>query len=137
MAPSLDHTIRWTQGEIPSVLALLAELTGINEKKLKQLSGADTDRVLVAFSILVPIQIKEDFQNGKRPLATPAEVMTEEQRYSEIADDNDPENPLFPRIDGPMVRYKEKPQAPAPAPPPEPERAGMDVNPPEAMRRVG
>ena len=38
---SLDHNIRWGDGLIPSVLALLSELTGVKETSLRRLTGAD------------------------------------------------------------------------------------------------
>lgn len=103
---SLDHTIRWARGEIPSVLALLAELTGLKESTLKKLGGTDSDRMFVAFSFVVPQTIKKDFDQGNRPLATPRELMTDDQKYEELASQTDPVDPRFPKVDGPVKRFK-------------------------------
>ena len=131
--PTLDHTIRWGQGKIWSVLALLSDLTGVPEPLLRRLSGADSDRVLTAFSLLAPPLIKDDFQNGRRPLATPDEQKTDKQLYEDQSLDNDPDDPRFPRVEGTLKRFKEPEQPPQP----QPDSGGMNVNPPEVMRRVG
>lgn len=127
---SLDHTIRWARKEIPSVLALLAELTGVKESELKKLTGQDSDRVFIAFSFIVPQQIKKDFEEGTRPLATPVEAMTGEQRYEEIDSQVDEQDPRFPKVQGEVQRFKQ----------PEPEiveTGGVDIAAPDIMQKVG
>jgi hypothetical protein len=127
---SLDHTIRWARKEIPSVLALLAELTGVKESILRKLSGNDSDRMFVAFSFVVPQTIKKDFEQGTRPLATPPELMTDAQRYEEV-DKTDPIDPRFPKVDGPVKRFK------AGEDHAEKDEGGIDVGGTEVMRKVG
>jgi hypothetical protein len=126
---SLDHTIRWARGEIPSVLALLAEMTGVKESELKKLTGQDSDRVFVAFSFIVPQQIKQDFEKGNRPLATPVELMTGEQRYEEIDSQVDEQDPRFPKVQGEVQRFKQPEEAA--------ETGGVDISAPDVMKKVG
>lgn len=135
LAPvTLDHTIRWARGEIPSVLALITELTGVTEKQLKQLSGVDTDRLFIAFSFIASGAIKKDFENGTRPLATPLELMSDEERYAEL-DQNDPHDPRFPKIDEPVRRFDTPPEDHLEEP--EHADAGMNVAAPDVMKKVG
>lgn len=152
---NLEHTIRWARAEIPSVLALLEDLTGVKENILIQLNGPDIERVLMAFALMVPSSIKGDFDNGRRPLATPIEAMSDEQReeyvYNKL-DQNDPEDPRFPKVDGLVRRYRE-PQQPVKQPSEQaaeqtadeaaieealkPSGPGVDTAPPSIMRKVG
>lgn len=133
---SLDHTIRWARMEIPSVLALLAELTGVKESELKKLTGRDSDRVFVAFSFIVPQQIKDDFDAGARPLATPIEAMTDEQRYEELDSQVDDKDPRFPKVDGEVQRYKQEvlvPQSTEEVT----DTGGINIDAPPVMQKVG
>lgn len=134
--PTLRHTVRWGNNEIPSVLALLSELTGVSESVLQDLSGADSDRVLMALSYIVPAGMKQDFSNGTKPLATPVEALTPEQQYEVIASDNDEVDPRFPKAKGEVKRFKQPPQ---PTPPQEGDdnAGGVDLAPPDVARRVG
>ena len=126
---SLDHTIRWARREIPSVLALLAELTGIKESELIKLKGQDSDRVFVAFSFIVPQQIKKDFEEGNRPLATLPEDMTDAQRYEQIDSQVDELDPRFPKVDGPVQRFKQPNEVA--------ETGGIDISGSDVMKKVG
>lgn len=128
----LDHTIRWARHDIPSVLALIAELSGVKEKQLKQLTGGDIDRIFIAFSFIASGTIKSDFDQGKRPLSTPLDLMSEEDRYAEL-DENDPIDPRFPKVDEPVKRFKDAP----PEPQPPAADGGMNINPPEVLKKVG
>lgn len=132
---SLDHTIRWARKEIPSVLALIAELSGVREATLKKLTGNDTDRIFLAFSCLASGTIKEDFSKGSRPLATPPELMAPEDQYAEL-DQNDEVDPRFPKVNEPIQRFVEPQTAPAPASEPEPQDIDM-IGAPQAMKKVG
>lgn len=129
---SLDHTIRWSRHEIPSVLALLSELTGIKETALRQLTGNDSDRVFIAFSFMAPATIKKDFEQGTRPLATPPEAFTEEQLYEQLADNNDPVDPRFPKVNEPVQRYKEPVKSQ-----PTDDDSGMSFDAPDILKKVG
>jgi hypothetical protein len=126
---SLDHTVRWARNEIPSVLALLSELTGVKEGLLKQLTGQDSDRMFVAFSFIVPQQIKRDFEEGNRPLATPVEMMNAEQRYDDIDSQVDEIDPRFPKVHGEVQRLKPMVEAE--------EGSGIDISAPDIMKKVG
>jgi hypothetical protein len=137
---SLDHTIRWARGDIPSVLALLAELTGVKESILKKLTGQDSDRVFIAFSFIVSGQIKKDFEQGTRPLATPPELMTGAQKYEEIDSQVDEVDPRFPKVDGPVQRFSQPPQVVETGRlENESENFGgsIDVSAPDVMKRAG
>jgi hypothetical protein len=130
---SLDHTIRWTRYEIPSVLALISELTGVKEYVLKQLTGQDSDRMFVAFSFIAPSHIKEDFEKGNRPLATPKEVMTDAQKYEEVDSQVDEVDPRFPKVDGPVKRFHQQ----ATDDQPFNDEVGVDLSGPNVMKKVG
>ena len=104
--------------------------------------------MLIAFTYVVPNNIRDDFAKNTRPLATPFEEMTPELQYDVTAGDNDPEDPRFPRMPGKFVRYGEKERPPEPPPPPQPpppeaetkppeDSGGMNIAPPEVMRKVG
>lgn len=90
----LDHTIRWGRGEITSTLGLLAELTGVPEAALRRISQADVDRVMLAFCTMMPAKIREDFEAGSRPLATPGP--------NDLQTSHDPR---FPQTDEPVVPF--------------------------------
>lgn len=133
----LDHTIRWAQGHIPSVLALISELSGVKEKTLKQLSGVDTDRLFLAFSCIASGVIKKDFEEGTRPLATAFEQMSDDARYDEL-DENDPDDPRFPKINEPVRRFETPPETADETDIEEqvPD-GGMNVSAPNVMKKVG
>lgn len=133
--PTLKHVVRWGTGEIPSVLALLSELTGVKETQLVDLSGTDSDRVLMALSIMAPPQIKEDFTNQSRPLATPFDALPAEEQYEIQAGENDEQDPRFPKVQGPVKRFKQPP--PQEAKPPQDDGAGINMAPPNVARKVG
>lgn len=123
---SLDHTIRWTRHQFPSVLALISELTGVKEYELKKLTGVDSERIFIAFSFMAPPHIKTDFEQGTRPLATPEEEMTDAQRYEEVDSQVDELDPRFPKVDGPVKRFK----------PSEDDTGGVDLSAPNVMKKV-
>jgi hypothetical protein len=131
---SLDHTIRWARKEIPSVLALLTELTGVKESELKKLTGQDSDRVFVAFSFIVPQQIKRDFDEGTRPLATPFEDMNDAQRYEELDSQVDEQDARFPKVEGEVQRFKPQQQMLDDT---TPDTGGVNIDAPNVMKKVG
>jgi hypothetical protein len=131
---SLDHTIRWARREIPSVLALLAELTGVKESLLKKLTGQDADRIFIAFSFIVPQQIKKDFEEGARPLATPVEAMTGAQQYEEIDSQVDEQDPRFPKVDGEVQRFRQTPEELVET---TTDTGSVDISAPDVMKKVG
>lgn len=123
--PDLNTVTRWGRGEIPSSLALLAELCGVPERALRCITYPDADRLILALFNVVPQQIKNDFTNGAYPLATPDELLpAEEPGTREL----DPEDPRFPKSDVP-VRPKPRPVEPTGG-------AGFDLDGPEAMKAV-
>jgi hypothetical protein len=134
---SLDHTIRWARREIPSVLALLAELTGVKESELKKLTGQDSDRVFIAFSFIVPQQIKKDFEEGTRPLATPVEEMTGAQQYEQIDSQVDELDPRFPKVDGDVQRFKQSPQEVETVENESVDTGDINIAAPSVMKKVG
>src|SRR4029077_17426134 len=111
--PTADHMIRWAQQKIPSSLALLSELCDVPEKLLRKLPSTDFDRVIMAFVHLMPTIIKQDWEAGNRPLATPEEELPPQEQYVPPPDQLDPR---FPAVDGPVQRLKR-----SPPPKPEPE----------------
>lgn len=99
----LSHVIRWSRGEIPSTLALAAELSGLPEKLLRQLAGPDVDRFFVALVALMPEAIRNDYAQGTRPLASDDAVLP-----STSPPLSDPEDPRYPKLDG-IVRASKGP----------------------------
>ena len=93
---TLDHNIRWGDGLIPSVLALLSELTGVKETTLRRLVATNSERALIALSYVVPANIREDFAKNVRPLATPFEEMSPELQYDVTARGQRSRGPTVP-----------------------------------------
>jgi len=134
--PGFEHVIRWGLQEIPSTLALLAELTGLPEKLLRMITYPDVDRVMLAFTALMPATIQADFSKGTRPFATPIDELPVDQII------NDQIDPRYPHVDGPVQRNIEPvPVSRMPAPSrresPEPSNGGLAAPLAETMRKVG
>lgn len=102
--PSFNHVIRWGSDEIPSTLALLSELSGVSEATLKALTYPDVNRVMKAFYEVLPPELRSQFEKGAKPLATPADEMTDAQLIAEQRASVDQVDPRFPAIDGPVTR---------------------------------
>jgi hypothetical protein len=112
-APSIRTLTRWQRGEITSSMALLAELSGIPETALESITYPDADRVLLALFNVVPQPIRQDFSNGTRPLTTPVEEMGEPVPGTRPVA---PDDPRFPKHDGPIIESPIAAAAPSPAP---------------------
>ena len=108
--PTADAVIRWGKWEIPSTLALLAELCGLPEKVIRQLPNDDFDRVMFALINTVGPIIKGDIEAGNRPLASEEEQLPEAERGVPLPD---PIDPRFPAVDGPVRRISKAPQQPS------------------------
>jgi len=141
---SLEQIVRWGREEIPSQLALLAEMCGVQERLLRLLVAPDIDRVLIAFSAMLPQSVLTSLRERGTPLATPEEKIAQDpQQQVPVPDQQDPR---FPHVDGEVKRFPTPPQFNQPAalqprPPPQPpapktENVGIDVNMPETMRPV-
>jgi hypothetical protein len=138
--PTIAVMTRWQRGDIPSSMALLAELSGVPEMALTNISYPDADRVLLALYSVVPKPMQADFTAGARPLATPEELMPEPEAGTRPLAQDDPR---FPQHDGPVVPLGPVPAAP-PAPPPEPPPmpgtdvgVGFDMGGRDAYKRAG
>lgn len=143
----LDQTIRWGSQEIPSTLALLSEMSGVPESLLRTLTYPDVDRVMLAYSQVIPTLIRTDFENGSRPFATPDDELSDEDKASV----GNAVDPRFPKVAGVVHRYKKPEPAAAPVPtppapdnvpaaqqsPPEDDESGLSAAPPEIARKVG
>lgn len=119
-----DMIIRWQGGEFPSKLSLLAEVCNIREIYLRQLQGVDVDRVMLAFVNSVPATVQAGLQNAEVPLASPTQDMFSDRPIGVVKNEdtfvNDPDDPRFPRADGPVNRFTEptdeqSPTSPQPA----------------------
>jgi hypothetical protein len=129
-----DHIIRWAQWRIPSTLALLAELSDIPEKTLRQLTSSDFDRVMLAMINVLPPLIKADWEQGQRPMATPEEELPEAERG---VPPPDPLDPRFPAAEGPVRRLQSQPLPPTTTSPPEAETPPeMNMVPPSVIQPV-
>jgi hypothetical protein len=65
----LDHFLRWESGEISTALALLSELTGLQQAVLRQINYPDIERVMAAFVNMLPAKIAENINRGEVPVA--------------------------------------------------------------------
>ncbi len=99
---SADVMIRWEDELIPSFYALLAELTGVPESVLLQLSGIDLERVMFAFTTLLTTKIAEELGRRQRNEA-----------------DARPMSTLYERADQPFYSQAEAPLPDIPARDPE------------------
>jgi hypothetical protein len=139
-APRYEHTIRWNRGDIPSGFALLAELCGLPERLLRQVMSPDIERITVALFSQAKFAQADVFE-GRRPLATPDELLPEPEPESQMVDQVDPR---FPHFEGPIKRFPGPPitQVPGTAPSPTPTPAtpsddfDLGLAGPEAMKAV-
>jgi hypothetical protein len=136
-SPTIGILTRWQRGDIPSSMALLAELSDIPESILNTITYPDADRVLLAMYNAVPKPIQSDFSEGARPLATPPEVAPVPVPGSRPLAVDDPR---FPKHDGTLSQPDPEPE-PAPAPAPAPASAphggiGISMDGPPAIRKV-
>ena len=65
----LDHFIRWESGEIATALALLSELSGLQQTALRQINYPDIERVMAAFVSMLPAKIAANIERGEVPVA--------------------------------------------------------------------
>jgi hypothetical protein len=136
--PTIAMMTRWQRGDIPSSMALLAELSGVPELALTNISYPDADRVLLALYSVVPKPMQADFTAGERPLATPEELMPKPDPGTRpVAEDDS----RFPQHDGPVQPLKPpEPPSPPPMPPPMPGTdagVGFDMGGREVFKRAG
>jgi hypothetical protein len=133
-SPGFEHVIRWGTQEIPSTLALLSELTGLPEKMLRTITYPDVDRVMLAFTAILPPAIKADFAKGARPFATAMDELPPGPPL------NDPIDPRYPRVDGPVQRMPSSMPGPkvvpSPDTPAQSDDGGVVAAMPETMRAV-
>lgn len=131
--PGFEHVIRWGQNDIPSVLALLAELTHLPERLLRTITYPDVDRVMLAFTSMMPLSIQTDFQKGSKPFASSIDDLEDEAPVSDQIE------PRFPHVDGPVRRMppevmpKDTPKTATPAQ----DGSGISAAPPPTMKAVG
>jgi hypothetical protein len=143
-APRYEHTIRWNREEIPSGFALLAELSGLPERLLRQVVSPDIERITVALFSQAKFAQGDVFE-GRRPLATPDELLPEQEAETKLADQVDAR---FPHFEGPIKRFPSPPitqvpgtQVPGTAPSPAPTQVPIDdldlgLAGPDAMKAV-
>ncbi len=118
--------IRWTNFEIPSILALLSRMCDLPERLLRQLPQQDFDRVMTALMVAVGPNVKAECESGKRLLATPDDELPAPEQVVPPLDQRDPR---FPDPGGPVVRLGEK-KPPQSVDPP------MNLNPPQVSEAI-
>lgn len=102
---NFEQVVRWGRREIPSQLALLAELTNLPERLLRMLVYPDSDRVLIAMMGVLPNSIAMDLREGKILLATPDEFLPPvDTLEGQVADQDDPR---FPHVPGVIQKFPE------------------------------
>lgn len=131
-APTFEHTIRWGRKEIPSALALLAELSQLPERLLRQITYPDVDRITFALFNQAG-WAQKDVMEGLRPFASSNEqlpaVTTPEQAVVDQID------PRFPHVDGPVRRFPTPPPQIVPSQGEQPD-LNLDFGPPETAKAV-
>jgi hypothetical protein len=129
-SPDLSQVARWGRGEVPSSMAMLAELSDVPEVALLSLTYPDVDRILLAYFQTIPKSMQDDFSSGRISLVTPPELLPEDQGRAD-----DPIDARFPKSDGPVTRFVQPTTA---SPQPKPDTDGVSVWPrDEIMRAVG
>lgn len=110
----LDHTLRWQTGEYKSVLALLAELSGMTEECLRNLAYPDTDRVMGEFIAMLPPEIKDNIAGmGEVEKSPETTVATVEEDGSDIDATKMPteDEPVHPDLGRPLMPGEPPPPA--------------------------
>ena len=149
----LDQIIRWGMGDIPSTLSMLSEMCGLSESLLRTLKYPDVDRVMLAYSQVIPPVVRKDFEEGTRPFATPQDDLPVGDRETVGGT-----NTLFPKVAGDVKPFTSPPTEPpnlgqerrrAPPLPPTQARpmptttmhiedqGGVNFSVPEGAKRVG
>lgn len=67
----LDHVERWGTGKIAGSMALLAELAGLDQAVLREMTYPDVDRVLAAFMGMLPPAIRDSLDSVPQAPAAP------------------------------------------------------------------
>lgn len=135
---TMGQLVRWNNQEIPSVMALMAELTDLPELLLRQITFPDVDRVMLVFASMMPPVIQQAMSNNSRPIATPDDQLppgtTAETRV------NDQLDPRFPHVDGPVRRFPAPPVVNLPAghtaPNPPPADSGGLAHPTDVVKAM-
>jgi hypothetical protein len=94
----LDHLMRWRDGQIESSLSLLAQLTGLSELELRQITFPDAERLLNAFLEVLPSTIRDDIESGRNPAG--AASMPDFSEPIEPQPEYPPETPPMPSRNG-------------------------------------
>jgi hypothetical protein len=90
-APVLETTLRWQDGSIDGVLALMSELSGLSVAALGQLRYPDADLVMDHFMAHVPRPISASIAEGKIPIYTPPEALRPRVGEAPVGDGADAE----------------------------------------------
>jgi hypothetical protein len=110
--PTIDTVVRWSDGTFPSSMALLADLSGLPEMVLRQITYPDADRIMMALYNVVPQPLKSDFTNAVRPLATPLDELPPDEPGARPVDQTDPRFPADPMVRPLGVRRAPEPPGP-------------------------
>jgi hypothetical protein len=140
---TMEHVARWADKDnpIPSIMALMAELTNIPERVLKLIQYPDADRLQNVFAVMLPPLIRDH----------PREMFTPEDQLPPADIDGmampvDQQDPHFPHSPEPVKkRFTEPPKFNIPdrlkpkvdEPKSDTTGMGMDAGIPEGMRPVG
>jgi hypothetical protein len=100
---SMDDVIKYSDGRISSNVGLLAYLCGVPERALLEMNYAeDMDRVMSALINMMPVVLRDEY--ARRPQITPSDQLDHEEAVSGVTAVNDPIDPRFPKVDGPVTR---------------------------------
>jgi hypothetical protein len=107
----LDHLLRWESGEISTALALLSELTGLQQAALRQINYPDIERVMAAFVNMLPAKIAENINRGEVPVAGNPTVPLSPVQQAAL------EEEMVPEPGPPPPPQSEEPTPAEPSPP--------------------
>lgn len=134
---TMGQLVRWNNGQIVSIMGLMAELTDLPEMLLRQITFPDVDRLMLAFAAMMPPVIQAAMTNQSRPMATPDNQLPPE--YSVDARISDQVDPRFPHVEGPVRRFPVPPQFSQPGQPQQPalpQDSQSIAQPPDIMKAV-
>ncbi|PWT74796.1 MAG: hypothetical protein C5B60_06265 [Chloroflexi bacterium] len=122
--PNWDQQIRLAEQKIVSMLGLLAEMCGLPEQLLREMTYPDVDRVMLAFHSCLPPIMQQEFQQQRHALATPTEQLPEPADVG-VSDQDDPR---FPKMEGTVKKFEQPPQINFPEKPEKKKDSGTGIN---------
>lgn len=68
------HVLGWNEGKWATTIALLVEMSGLEDNVLRELRYPDADRVMESFMTMLTPEMRNDVENGRIPIRPADEV---------------------------------------------------------------